>query len=126
MLLASALLCLALAAACGGGSSTSSGGAGDSGGTPVNGGTLLAGIPSNPDHLDAALSATTEGWEILNATNDGLMQLKRAAGGAGSEVVPDLATAPPQITDGGKTTCSTCGRASGTRRRPPPPSSRPT
>jgi peptide/nickel transport system substrate-binding protein len=67
----------------------------------VSGGTLRAGIPSNPDHLDAALSATTEGWEILEATNDGLMTFRRAAGGAGSEVVPDLASALPKITGGG-------------------------
>src|SRR6478672_13280988 len=96
----SAALCvLAAAGACGGGSGSSSGGSG--GGTPVNGGTLLAGIPSNPDHLDGALSATTEGWEILEATNDGLMTFRRAAGGAGSQVVPDLATGLPKITDGG-------------------------
>jgi peptide/nickel transport system substrate-binding protein len=91
---------VAAAGACGGGSGSSqAGSAGGSG--PVNGGTLLAAIPSNPDHLDAALSATTEGWEILEATNDGLMAFRRAGGGAGSEVVPDLATAMPKITDGG-------------------------
>jgi peptide/nickel transport system substrate-binding protein len=63
---------------------------------------LLAGIPANPDHLDAALSATTEGWEILEATNNGLMAFRRAGGGAGSQVVPDLATSMPKITDGGR------------------------
>jgi peptide/nickel transport system substrate-binding protein len=87
---------------CGGGAGSSGSGPGATGGgAPVNGGTLLAGIPSNPDHLDAALSATTEGWEILQSTNDGLMAFKRAGGGAGAEVVPDLATAVPRITDGG-------------------------
>jgi len=94
-----ALCALAAASACGGGSSSSGGASG--GGTPVNGGTLLAGIPSNPDHLDGALSATTEGWEILEATNDGLMTFRRAGGGAGSQVVPDLATGLPKITDAG-------------------------
>src|SRR5689334_21674770 len=94
-----AVLAVAVAGACGG--SGSAGGSGASGGPPVKGGTLLAGIPSNPDHLDAALSATTEGWEILQSTNDGLMAFKRAGGGAGAEVVPDLATAMPRITDGG-------------------------
>ena len=72
------------------------------GGNPVNGGTLLAGIPASPDHLDAAFSATTESWEILEATNDGLMTFRRTSGGAGSQVVPDLASAPPTITDGGR------------------------
>jgi peptide/nickel transport system substrate-binding protein len=100
-LAAVAVVALAAAAAgCGGGSGSS--GSAASGGTPANGGTLLAGIPSNPDHLDASLSATTEGWEILEATNDGLMAFKRAGGGAGAEVVPDLATAMPTITDGGR------------------------
>jgi len=94
-----AVCALVAAGGCGGGSSSSGGGSG--GGTPVNGGTLLAGIPSNPDHLDGALSATTEGWEILEATNDGLMTFRRAGGGAGSQVVPDLATGLPKITDGG-------------------------
>ena len=41
--------------------------------TPVNGGILLAGIPDNPDHLDPGLSYTNEGWEILEATNNGLL-----------------------------------------------------
>ncbi len=98
--LAAALSAVALAGACGGSSGSSAGSSG--GGTPVSGGTLLAGIPSNPDHLDAALSATTEGWEILEATNDGLMTFRRAAGGAGSQVVPDLATGMPKISAGGR------------------------
>ena len=98
--LAAALCAVAIAPACGGGSGTTQAGSG--GGAPVNGGTLLAGIPANPDHLDGALSATTEGWEILEATNDGLLTFRRAAGGAGSQVVPDLATAMPKITGGGR------------------------
>lgn len=98
--LSAAVLAVAITAACGGGSGTSQAGSG--GGAPVNGGTLLAGIPANPDHIDGALSATTEGWEILEATNDGLLTFRRAAGGAGSQVVPDLATAMPKISDGGR------------------------
>src|SRR6266566_235799 len=93
--LAAALCAVVIAPACGGGSGASQAGSG--GGGPVNGGTLLAGIPANPDHLDGALSATTEGWEILEATNDGLLTFRRAGGGAGSQVVPDLATAMPKI-----------------------------
>jgi peptide/nickel transport system substrate-binding protein len=92
---------LTLAAGCGG-SSGSGGGSGGGGGTPVNGGTLLAGIPSNPDHLDPGLSYTNEGWEILEATNNGLLTFRKAAGGAGSVVVPDIASAMPKVTDGGR------------------------
>ena len=93
---AAAAASLALAAgACGSGSSTSGG----SGGTPVNGGILQAGIPGNPDHLDPALSYTNEGWEILEATNNGLLTFKKAAGGEGAQIVPDIATAMPAVTD---------------------------
>ena len=61
-------LAVFVAAGCGSGTSTSSGG--DTG-KPVNGGILKTGIPGNPDHLDPALSYTNEGWEILEATNNG-------------------------------------------------------
>jgi peptide/nickel transport system substrate-binding protein len=97
-----ALLACALAAAwvvtgCGGGSATTGSGA------PTKGGILRAGIPSNPDHLDPALSYTNEGWEILEATNNGLLTFKKLAGGPGATVVPDIASAMPTVTDQGKT-----------------------
>ena len=110
------LAAVAVAGACGGSSAASAGGH-TAAGKPVNGGTLLAGIPANPDHLDAALSATTEGWEILEATNDGLMTFRRAGGGVGSQVVPDLATGMPTITDGGR--LYTFHMRSGVRFSPP-------
>src|SRR5438445_13712061 len=69
----------------------------------TSGGTLRAGIPSTPDHLDAALSYTNEGWEILEATNNGLLTFKKAAGGEGAKIVPDIASAMPTITDHGRT-----------------------
>ncbi len=71
--------------------------------TLASGGTLRAGIPSTPDHLDAALSYTNEGWEILEATNNGLLTFKKAAGGEGAKIVPDIASAMPTITDHGLT-----------------------
>ena len=91
---------LLAATGCGGSSTTSSGAAG---GSPVNGGTLQGGIPDDPDHLDTGLSYAVEGWEILEATNNGLVTFKKASGPAGSEVVPDMATAMPTVTDGGTT-----------------------
>lgn len=72
-------------------------------GGPVNGGTLQAAMVSNPDHLDPALAYTTETWEILAATNDGLVTFRRAGGAAGSQIVPDLATAMPKVSDHGLT-----------------------
>jgi peptide/nickel transport system substrate-binding protein len=79
-------------------SSSSSSGSAD---TPVSGGTLQAGMASDPDHLDPALSYTNEGWEILEATSDGLLTFKKAAGAVGGQIVPDLATAMPTVTDHG-------------------------
>ena len=98
--LALAAVTALLTAGCGSGTSASN--SGDTG-SPVNGGILRAGIPGNPDHLDPALSYTNEGWEILEATNNGLLTFKKASGGAGATVVPDIASAMPTVTDGGKT-----------------------
>ena len=100
--LAAVLAAGLLAAGCGGSGGSSGGGSGSSG-TPVNGGTLRAGIPDNPDYLDPGLSYTNEGWEILEATNNGLVTFKKAAGGAGAQIVPDIASAMPKVTDGGRT-----------------------
>ena len=101
-LVVSMVAATALAAGCGGGSG-GSGSGGSASGTPVNGGTLRAGIPDNPDYLDPGLSYTNEGWEILEATNNGLVTFKKAAGGAGAQIVPDIASAMPAVTDGGRT-----------------------
>ena len=91
------------AAAYAGSSSASQGPAARAAGGPVNGGTLQAAMVSNPDHLDPALAYTTETWEMLSATNDGLVTFRRAAGAAGSQIVPDLATAMPKVSDHGRT-----------------------
>ncbi len=40
-------------------------------------------------------------WQVLTMTNDGLTAFKRGAGGGGTKIVPDLATALPIITAGG-------------------------
>jgi peptide/nickel transport system substrate-binding protein len=71
--------------------------------TPVNGGTLLAGIPDSPDHLDTGLSYTNEGWEIFEATNDGLLTYDRTDGANSSKIVPDIATAMPTVSKDGLT-----------------------
>jgi peptide/nickel transport system substrate-binding protein len=90
----------AVLAGCGGsGASSSAGG----GGGVQNGGTLKAGIPDDPDHLDTGISYAVEGWELLEATNNGLLTFKKVSGAAGSDVVPDIATAMPAVTDGGRT-----------------------
>jgi peptide/nickel transport system substrate-binding protein len=71
---------------------------------PVNGGTLLAGIPDSPDHLDPGLSYTNEGWEIFEATNDGLLTYVRSDNPKTSAtIVPDIATALPTVSRDGLT-----------------------
>jgi peptide/nickel transport system substrate-binding protein len=90
----------ALLAGCGGSSGSSSGGGG---GSVRNGGTLKGGIPDDPDHLDTGISYAVEGWELLEATNNGLLTFKKVSGAGGSDVVPDIATAMPAVTDGGRT-----------------------
>jgi peptide/nickel transport system substrate-binding protein len=92
-----------LATGCGSSSSSDSGGTATSSGPAVKGGTLRAGIVDNPDHLDPALSYTNEGWEILEATNNGLLTYKKAAGGPGNQIVPDIAAAMPKVSADGKT-----------------------
>ena len=97
------VLVTALAVTACGGTSAGTSGSDDTGGSPVNGGTLMAAMASNPDHLDPALAYTTETWEMLSATNDSLVTFKRAAGNAGNQIVPDLATAMPKVSDHGLT-----------------------
>jgi peptide/nickel transport system substrate-binding protein len=92
-------LLLAVSAGCGSGSSSSAGSAG----APVNGGTLQGAIPDNPDHLDTGISFAVEGWELLEATNNGLLTFKKAGGGQQSVIEPDIATAMPVVTDNGRT-----------------------
>ena len=45
----------------------------------------------------------SQGWQIEQATQDGLVNFKKAQGTAAYTVVPDLAVAIPKPTDGGKT-----------------------
>ena len=99
ILISVAVLLLAVSAGCGSGSSSSAGSAG----APVNGGTLRGAIPDNPDHLDTGISFAVEGWELLEATNNGLLTFKKAGGGQQSVIEPDIATAMPVVTDNGRT-----------------------
>lgn len=83
----------------------------------VNGGVLHAGIADNPDHLDTGIGFAVEGWELTEATNNGLVKFKDAYGPGSSQVVPDLAVSMPKITNGGKT--YTFKMHSGVRFSPP-------
>jgi peptide/nickel transport system substrate-binding protein len=52
---------------------------------------------------DPQIDYTLEGWQLKQATQDGLTNFKKTQGNAAYTVVPDLATALPKPTDGGKT-----------------------
>ena len=71
-------------------------------GESTSGGTLVVTSEGNPDFLDSGYAYAPESWQILANTGDGLMAFRRAAGQAGAQVVPDLAVAPPAISDGGR------------------------
>ena len=97
-----ALAALALAlASCGGSSSSSSS-------TPTTtnshaGGVFTILANSNFGTADPAQNYTLEEWQLLIDTHDGLVQFQRVPGIGGTVLVPDLATAMPTISDGGKT-----------------------
>jgi peptide/nickel transport system substrate-binding protein len=52
---------------------------------------------------DPQIDYTLEGWQLKQATQDGLLNFKKAQGTAAYTVVPDLATSIPKPTDGGRT-----------------------
>ncbi|HEX4753494.1 MAG TPA: ABC transporter substrate-binding protein [Solirubrobacterales bacterium] len=88
--------------ACGSGSSSTGGST--TGASPGNeGGTLVGAYGSFPDYLDPALSHTIEGWTATYDTYIPLLTYAHANGKAGGKVVPGLATALPEVSDGGKT-----------------------
>jgi peptide/nickel transport system substrate-binding protein len=52
---------------------------------------------------DPQVDYTLQEWQLLVLTHDGLVAFAHAAGAAGTKLVPDLATAIPKPTNGGKT-----------------------
>jgi hypothetical protein len=69
------------------------------------GGTLRLALPADsiPYSTDPNQFSGIPQWQLLSLTNDGLVTYRKAGGLAGGELVPDLATAIPQPTDGGRT-----------------------
>jgi hypothetical protein len=55
------------------------------------------------DSVDPAVFIGVGQWQMLSLTNDGLVTYRRVGGLAGNTLVPDLATALPIPTDGGRT-----------------------
>jgi YVTN family beta-propeller protein len=73
------------------------------GGAAHRGGTLRLLLPDGLDSIDPARAYTPESWLLLSITADGLVGFKRVGGVEGNTLVPDLATALPVPTDGGRT-----------------------
>lgn len=67
-----------VSAGCGSSSSSSDSSSTAASGDVPQGGTLRVGAVDNPDHLDPAFAYTAESWEILEATNNGLLGFKRS------------------------------------------------
>src|ERR1700709_1419565 len=103
-----ALLSLALlASACSGGSgcngaTDTSGTTGSGSATGHRGGTLTMLWSSAGSSIDPATDYDPN-WFTLRLTNDGLVPWKQGAAPSGHAIVPDLATAVPEPTAGGKT-----------------------
>jgi YVTN family beta-propeller protein len=66
------------------------------------GGTLTVSSEDEmPDSLDPAVNYDVDGWQILSVTNDTLLTFKKVGGPDGATLVPDLATALPQVSEDG-------------------------
>src|SRR5215470_14628090 len=66
------------------------------------GGTLKLLYQGSFGSWDPQIDYTLEGWQLKQATQDGLVAFKKAQGTAAYTVVPDLATTIPTPTKGGK------------------------
>jgi peptide/nickel transport system substrate-binding protein len=92
------------AAGCGGSSSSSSASSTTTGSNASHvGGTLNLMAESSPDSIDPAFAYQVESWDYMHMMYDGLVAFKEVGGVHSTDLVPDLATALPVITDGGKT-----------------------
>jgi len=98
-----AIAALVGAAGCGGSSGSSSSSSSSSATGAQKGGTYTILANSAFGVADPAQNYTLEQWQLLIDTHDGLVQFLRVGGTAGTKIVPDLATAIPTPTDGGKT-----------------------
>jgi YVTN family beta-propeller protein len=67
------------------------------------GGTLTIVQSDALDSIDPALGYSPQSYQLLSMTNDGLVDFRRVGGAEGATLVPNLATALPTPTEGGKT-----------------------
>jgi len=67
------------------------------------GGTLKLLASSSGGTLDPQVNYTLQYWQLYQATYDGLVTFQKVSGVGSFTVVPDLATALPVVSNGGKT-----------------------
>ena len=66
-------------------------------------GELRVEARANPDFLDPALAYDPLSWQIMAATQGGLLAFRRDSGASGATLVPDLAEALPATSRDGRT-----------------------
>ena len=109
-----ALLAIAVGVGACGGGGTEGGGTqqssgsdfGTANGPRLKGGTYRVDVESAfdfTDAFDATGEYTSLGWSFYSTMLRPLMTYRHVVGAAGNEPIPDLATALPKVTDGGKT-----------------------
>src|SRR6516162_9772481 len=81
-------------------SSTTAAGSSSSG---KSGGTATVVAGTFPQSLDPSIDFTTQGGEVHWLTYLGPYSFAHASGVAGTQVIPSVATAPPTVSNGGKT-----------------------
>lgn len=67
------------------------------------GGTLHLDATAAGGTLDPQINYTLQYWQLYQATYDGLVSFQKVDGDPSFDVVPDLATAMPKVTNSGKT-----------------------
>src|SRR5579863_7177950 len=67
------------------------------------GGTLILDATAAGGTLDPQVNYTLQYWQLYQATYDGLVAFQKVDGDPSFDVVPDLATALPKVTNNGKT-----------------------
>ena len=65
-------------------------------------GTLHLLATDGAGSIDPQINYTGQYWQLFTVVYDGLVGFRRAPGAAGLDIVPDLADAVPQPTDGGR------------------------
>ena len=97
-----ALAVVAAAAACGGSvSGGASPGATAAGGTPKPGGVITLAFEGEPVTLDPAIAWDVAGWTVEDSIFNALYRYAPKPGAAGTELIPDLAAAMPELSADG-------------------------